>query len=98
MQQPAPRVAAAEPTQNARSAPVNPQRMIDDLRERHIDPKREGSDYTSTEFSMASAFLQGAEQSQDGYLKRLESVFSTDRALKILEDITKGEDHSSDLA
>ncbi|CAO5680627.1 MAG: hypothetical protein NEHIOOID_00292 [Holosporales bacterium] len=87
---------AAEPTQNARPAPVNPQRMIDDLRERHIDPKRPGSDYTSMEFGMAGALMQGAEQSQNGCLKRLESVFSAERAFMLLQDITIGDDHSSD--
>ncbi|CAO5675268.1 MAG: hypothetical protein NEHIOOID_00500 [Holosporales bacterium] len=96
VQQPAPSVAEAEPTQNARPAPVNPQRMIDELRERHIDPKRPGSDYTSMEFGMAGALLQGAEQSQNGYIRRLESVFSTERALMLFQDITTDEDHSSD--
>ncbi|CAO5675226.1 MAG: hypothetical protein NEHIOOID_00492 [Holosporales bacterium] len=87
---------AVLPAQNARPVSENAQKMIDDLRGLNIDPKRPGSDYTSMEFSMASALMQGAGGTEDDSLQRLEEVFSTDRAVKIFEDITNTEDHSSD--
>ncbi|CAO5675274.1 MAG: hypothetical protein NEHIOOID_00501 [Holosporales bacterium] len=87
---------ATQSAQNARPVSAIAQRMIDDLRERHIDPKRDSDDYTSLEFSMASALLQGAGGTEDDYLQRLEEVFSTARAFMLLQDITNAEDHSSD--
>ncbi|CAO5674230.1 MAG: hypothetical protein NEHIOOID_00030 [Holosporales bacterium] len=70
--------------------------IFNDLRRRGIDPKRAGSDYTSAEYGIASTLLQGAGQLPEAYLRRLEEVFSTDRAKKLLEDIIYAEDHSSD--
>ncbi|CAO4835299.1 MAG: hypothetical protein FADNKDHG_01576 [Holosporales bacterium] len=72
-------------------------KLILALQTAHIDPKRDGDDYRSVEYGAASSLMQGAEQSQDGYLERLEEVFSTARANKLLNDILNGEAHSSDL-
>ncbi|CAO4843807.1 MAG: hypothetical protein CNLJKLNK_00335 [Holosporales bacterium] len=69
---------------------------IDYLIKHNIDPRRPGSGYTEKEMGVAGSLMQGAPQSKDGYLKRLQSVFSAERALKILDDVYDGDDHSFD--
>lgn len=58
------------------------------------NPRRAGSDYTSLEFGLGSSLMQGANQSEEGYLDQLKIIFSHDRAWAILADILDGKDLS----
>ncbi|CAO5680543.1 MAG: hypothetical protein NEHIOOID_00278 [Holosporales bacterium] len=85
VQQPAPRVEAAEPAQNAGPASANAQRMINDVKEPRIDLKRPGSEIIR---EMKEEFRRDQDAAQnEGRVSYQDFMQMTDEQIKTVRAV-----------